>query len=249
MAILSQIGGGKPATGKTPQQMLDTFNSGGNKNATTTKINELKQKMVDTYNKVTNKSSGGGNGNDDGGGYTPTTYGGSGGDVGGSSSGGGTNTSTTDYGQYLADYYSALKNTIEKQRQEQERLANAKYEQLVQQANDNYNSSINNITKNNAYTNRWLNQNYGGTSGQGLSNKLRANTNYENNLYSAKQDLNSALLNAQTDKYNSQAEATNNYLSNYNNYLTSPLSSMLSNVSAAAIDDGSYKKYLNKLWG
>ena len=172
--------------------------------------------------------------------YTPQYTGGSGGDTGATS---------TDYGQYLADYYSALKNTIEKQRQEQERLANAKYEQLVKQANDNYNSSINNITKNNAYTNRWLNQNYGGTSGQGLSNKLRANTNYENNLYSAKQDLNSALLNAQTDKYNSQAEATNNYLSNYNNYLTSPLSSMLSNVSAAAIDDGSYKKYLNKLWG
>ena len=173
-------------------------------------------------------------------GYTPQYTGGSSGD---------TSTSTTDYGQYLADYYSALKNTIEQQRQEQERLANAKYEQLVKQANDNYNSSINNITKNNAYTNRWLNQNYGGTSGQGLSNKLRANTNYENNLYSAKQDLNSALLNAQTDKYNSQAEATNNYLNNYNNYLTSPLSSMLSNVSAAAIDDDSYKKYLNKLFG
>ena len=191
-------------------------------------------KASEVANRVANwnKDKKGGDGSDGGGGPT-----------------GSTQDTSTDYGQYLADYYSALKNTIEKQRQEQERLANAKYEQLVQQANDNYNSSINNITKNNAYTNRWLNQNYGGTSGQGLSNKLRANTNYENNLYSAKQDLNSALLNAQTDKYNSQAEATNNYLNNYNSYLTSPLSSMLSNVSAAAIDDGSYKKYLNKLWG
>ncbi len=153
-----------------------------------------------------------------------------------------------DYGQALSDYYNTLKATIEKQRQEQERLAEARYNQLINQANDNYNNSINSITKNNAYTNRWLKQNYGGVSGQGLSNQLRANTNYQNNLYNAQQDLNTAKLNAETDKYNSQAEATNNYLTNYNNYLTSPLSSMLSTTAANAIDDGSYKKYLNQLF-
>lgn len=156
--------------------------------------------------------------------------------------------SSPDYGQALSDYYNTLKATIEKQRQEQEALAQAKYNQLISQANDNYNNSINSITKNNAYTNRWLKQNYGGVSGQGLSNQLRANTNYQNNLYSAQQDLNTAKLNAETDKYNSQAEATNNYLSNFNNYLTSPLSSMLSTVSKNAVDDSSYKKYLNQLF-
>lgn len=157
-------------------------------------------------------------------------------------------TYTPDYGQALSDYYNTLKETIERQRQEQERLAQAKYNQLISQANDNYNNSINSITRNNAYTNRWLKQNYGGVSGQGLSNQLRANTNYQNNLYSAQQDLNTAKLNAETDKYNSQAEATNNYISNYNNYLSSPLSSMLSTTAKNAIDDGSYKKYLNQLF-
>ncbi len=153
------------------------------------------------------------------------------------------------YGQYLADYYQKLIDTINKQKEEQEKLYEAKYKQLVQQANDNYNSAVNSITKNNAYTNRWLKQNYGGLSGQGLSNSLRANTNYNNNLYSAQQDLNSALLNAETDKYNNQAEATNTYLNNYNNYVTSPISNVLSSMSKTAVDDGSYKKYINKLFG
>ena len=117
------------------------------------------------------------------------------------------------------------------------------------QADDNYNNSINQITKNNAYTNRWLKQNYGGKSGLGLSNSLRANTNYENNLYSALQSLNEAKLNAAADKYNNQAEATNEYLQNYNNYITSPMSNVLSAMSKSSIDDGSYKKYINKLFG
>lgn len=180
----------------------------------------------------------------------PITANNNGGNNGGSN--GGTNTgsqSSTDYGQYMADYYQSLVNTINKQRQEKENLANARYEQLVKQANDNYDSSINNITKNNAYTNRWLNQTYGGANGQGLSNRLRADTNFRNNLYSAQQDLNSALLNAKTDKYNTQAEATNDYINNYNNYITTPLSNTLSSISSAAIDDGSYKKYINKLFG
>lgn len=166
-----------------------------------------------------------------------------------------TTTSTADsgssdnYGDYLKSYYESLIASINAQKQEKERLAEAKYQSLLKQADDNYNNSINQITKNNAYTNRWLKQNYGGASGLGLSNSLRANTNYENNLYSALQSLNEAKLNAETDKYNNQAEATNEYLQNYNNYITSPMSNVLSAMSKSSIDDGSYKKYINKLFG
>ena len=157
--------------------------------------------------------------------------------------------SNDNYGDYLKSYYDSLVSSINKQREERERLAEAKYQQLLKQADDNYNNSINQITKNNAYTNRWLKQNYGGKSGLGLSNSLRANTNYENNLYSALQSLNEAKLNAAADKYNNQAEATNEYLQNYNNYITSPMSNELSAMSKSSIDDGSYKKYINKLFG
>lgn len=229
VAMADMKSGGSKKTNNTNIVNANNANSNRVYNASLDANNNV------VYTKRNNSPSGGDNGGSNG---------------GGSSSGVNANTSAnTDYGQYLADYYQTLVDTINKQRQEQENLANARYEQLVKQANDNYNSSINSITKNNAYTNRWLNQNYGGTNGQGLSNKLRANINYENNLQTAKKDLDSALLNAQTDKYNNQAEATNNYLNNYNSYVTSPLSSMLSNVSAAAIDDGSYRKYLNKLFG
>ncbi len=159
------------------------------------------------------------------------------------------NNSSSNNGDYLKSYYEALAASINKQKQEKERLAAAKYQQLLKQANDNYNNSINQITKNNAYTNRWLKQNYGGRSGLGLSNSLRANTNYENNLYSALQSLNEAKLNAEADKYNNEAEATNEYLQNYNNYITSPMSNVLSAVAKSSIDDGSYKRYINKLFG
>lgn len=231
----------KTTTTKTPPITLTNTGNDIVRNVTTNKgttSNSITNLKATTANNNNNNNTSGGTGSS------------------GSSSPSGatatTDTSTsedTSYGQYLADYYQKLIDSINKQKEEQDKTYEAKYKQLVQQANDNYNNTVNSITKNNAYTNRWLKQNYGGTSGQGLSNSLRANTNYANNLYSAQQDLNSALLNAETDKYNNQAEATNTYLNNYNNYVTSPISNILSSMSKTSVDDGSYKKYINKLFG
>lgn len=85
---------------------------------------------------------------------------------------------------------------------------NETYDTSTRQARESFEKSRNNANLNNAYTQRWLRETYGnGVSGLGLSNTLRANTNYNNTLNSINTSLANALSDALGIKNNALSEA------------------------------------------
>lgn len=151
---------------------------------------------------------------------TEATAGTSGGTSGGGSVGGGAVASTPNYG----DIFSQIKSLIDKEKADRDALAEENYKKLVMDANNSFESNRNAITKNNALTQRWLKQTYGGgLSGAGLTNQLRAQTNYQNNLYGARQNLASMMQNAQIQKGTDLLNSQSTYNGNYNNYIVNPL--------------------------
>lgn len=86
--------------------------------------------------------------------------------------------------------------------------AKTSYDKSNVLANENYDTSRNDIVRNDAYLRRWLQQQYGGgASGSGLSNQLRAYTNYNNNLNNALRTRANNLNEILTTFNNAQADA------------------------------------------
>ena len=157
--------------------------------------------------------------------------------------------SNIDVSQSSSDgssYLSELTRLLQEQRQAYERAAEQRYQALLKQYEESYESSRNAINVNNANAKRWLNQTYGGTnSGAGLSNQASLLSNVNNSLYNAKQQLEQNKAYALANKYNENAEALNNYTNNYNNYVLSPATSLAK--QSVINDDDTYLKYLQKL--
>ena len=135
-----------------------------------------------------------------------------------------------DYSNMRDDYLTKMRALLDEERQARDKATESSYKALIGQADRNYKDARDQASVENARTQRWLDENYGGyTTGQGLTNRLRASTNLENNLANAMNSRNDALLNAESQRQNALANAVQNYSSQYGNMASNMYSTDLNN--------------------
>ncbi len=129
-----------------------------------------------------------------------------------------------------SDYLSKMKDLLEEEKRARNEATESQYRALIGKADRNYEDTRNQIERNNVRTQRWLDENYGGyTTGQGLTNRLRANTNLENNLADALKNRSEAYQNAETQRQSSLADAVKSYNSQYSNLAQNMYGTQFSN--------------------
>lgn len=185
-------------------------------------VNGLDQvnSMRGELDNMLNPDKGGGGGGRGGGGYTQNVYNPYFDYLNNYYGGGGTpsEVGSTDYSTMRDDYLTQMKALLDEERAQRDKATESQYKALIGQADRSYGDTRNQIERNNAQTQRWLDETYGGyTTGAGLTNRLRASTNRENNLADALKNRSEAYQSAETQRQNSLADAVQNYSSQYNN--------------------------------
>lgn len=185
---------------------------------------------------------------------TPISNGSSSGSSGGSS-GSGTGGSTPTYDPYqeydLNDYIKVLTEQLNNLKSSQMSNLEAKYKQAVSEQNASNQANVNQINLSAKNTLKRLNQMYGGeNSGSSISNKLRANTNWNNNLTSAYNTNQNALKNLETDYLNNVNSAESNFMDAEMNYIyplyNQKFSSQLARAKAEQDAERDWQYYLKK---
>lgn len=150
----------------------------------------------------------------------------------------------------INDYLAKMKAILDSEKEQRDNATESRYKAMLGLADRNFDAERNEIARQNAYTNRWLNQTYGGNlSGAGLTNRLRAQTNYNNNLNQAMINRDSARTDAETERYNNLADAVNQYADRYNGLATNLYNTELSNDMQRYQNqlDLEYRKYIASL--
>lgn len=154
------------------------------------------------------------------------------------------------YSNNSNDYLARMRQILDEEKAQRDRATEAQYRALINQANRNYDTERNEASVNNARVNRWLDENYGGNiTGMGLTNRLRASTDYSGALRDALARRDDSTLNAEQQRYSNLADAVANYANRYNNLASNLYGQELSNDMEKYRNqlDYDYRKYLATL--